>query len=127
VREQRVLLENGVDVAPARGQRGDVGAAEPDRPRGGLLESGDHSQHGRLTRTRRAEDREQFAVPDGEVCTLHGDEIAEHLPDADQFDLWIVNGRSSIRVRMRADRPRGHGSSYEFPCDSAAARWISRA
>ena len=36
VREQRVFLEDGVDVAAACRQRSDVGAAELDRPGGGL-------------------------------------------------------------------------------------------
>ncbi len=118
VGEQRVLLEHGVDVAAACRQGGDVDAAELDRPGGGLLESGDHAQHRRLAGTRGAEDREQFAVADGKVRTLDGDDfvaaVAEHLPYADQLDLWIINGGSHIRVRLRADRPRGHGPSYEF-------------
>ena len=109
VREQGVLLEDGVDVAAACRQRGDVDAAEFDHAGGRLLEPRDHAQHRRLARARRAEDREQLAVADGQVGALDGHDVAEYLADADQLDLWIVNGGSGIRVRLRADRPRGHG------------------
>jgi len=44
-------------------------------------------------------------------CALHGHHVTENLADTDQLDLWIVNGGSGIRIRLRADRPRGHGSS----------------
>ena len=109
VREQGVLLEDGVDVAAARGQRGDVDAAEFDHAGRRLLEPRDHPQHRRLARTRRPEDREQLAVADGQVGALDGHHVTENLADTDQLDLWIVNGGSGIRIRLRADRPRGHG------------------
>ena len=72
--------------------------------RGGLLEAGDHPQHRGLARSRGAEDREQLAVLDGQVGALDGDDhvaaFVEHLADADQLDLRIVNGGSDIRVRL---------------------------
>ena len=95
VREQRVLLEHGVDVAAPRGQRRDVDAAEPDRPGGGLLEARDHAQHRGLAGSRGAQDREQFAVADGEVGALDGhdcSDCAELLADTDQLYLRIING-----------------------------------
>jgi hypothetical protein len=109
--EQGVLLEDCIDVAVTRGQCGHVDPAEFDHAPSGLLEPRDHPQHGRLARTRRPEDREQFAVAHGQVGALDGQDVAEHLAHTDQLDLWIVNGGSGIRVRLRADRPRGHGSS----------------
>ena len=100
VGEQGVFLEDGVDVATPRGQRGDVDAAEADRPRRRLLEPGDHAQHRGLARSGRAEDREQLAVADGQVGALDGDHlvpaVAELFADADQLDLRIVNGGSGI-------------------------------
>ena len=65
VREQRVLLEHGVDVAALGGQASDVDAAEFDHAGGGLLESRDHAQDRGLSGTRGAKDREKFAVGDG--------------------------------------------------------------
>ena len=99
VGEQGVFLEDGVDVATPRGQRGDVDAAEADRPRRRLLEPGDHAQHRGLARAGRAEDREQLTVADGQVGALDGDHlvpaVAELFADADQLDLRIVNGGSA--------------------------------
>ena len=54
VREQRVVLEDRVDVALERRQPGDVVAVEQDAARGRQLEAGDHPQHGRLARAGRA-------------------------------------------------------------------------
>ena len=54
VREQRVVLEHGVDVAVERRPAGDVAAAELDRAGGRQLEAGDHPQHRGLAGARRA-------------------------------------------------------------------------
>ena len=54
VREQRVVLEDGVDVAVERRPAGDVLAAEEDPARGRLLEARDHPQHRGLARAGRA-------------------------------------------------------------------------
>jgi len=34
--------------------------------------------------------------------------VAEFFANADQFDLWIVNGGSRIYALLSADHPRGH-------------------
>ena len=64
VREQRVVLEDGVDVAVVRRDVGDVLAAEQDRAGRRLLEAGDHAQHRRLAGAGRPEQREELAVVD---------------------------------------------------------------
>ena len=106
-------------------QCGHVDTAELDHPRGGLLEARDHPQHCRLAGSRGPENGEQFAVAHGQVRTLDRGHVAEHLADADQLDLRIVNGGSDTRPRLRADRPRGHGQSYEFLGPGAASQRIS--
>ena len=72
VREQRVVLEDGVDVARERRPTGDVLAVEADLPAGRLLEAGDHPQHGRLARAGGSEHREELAVLDGQVDAVDG-------------------------------------------------------
>ena len=64
VREERVVLEDRVDVARVRRAARDVLAAERDAAGVGLLEAGDHAQRRRLARARRAEQREELAVGD---------------------------------------------------------------
>ena len=64
---------------------------------GGLFEPGDHPQHRRLARARRAEDREQLAVVDGQVGALDGHDLAtEFLAQSDQFDLGCSGRHSGI-------------------------------
>ena len=54
VREQRIVLEHGVDVALVGRHFRDVGALEPDRTDGRALESCDHPQRRRLAAARGA-------------------------------------------------------------------------
>ena len=82
VREERVVLEHGVDVAIERRDAGDVAAVQPDRPRGGLLEPGDHAQGGRLSRARWTEHAEELAVGDLQVDAIDRDDVAEGLDHA---------------------------------------------
>ncbi len=72
VREQRVRLEDHVDVALVRGDPGDVAPVQVDRPGGGLLEPRDHP-HGRgLAAAGRAEQGEELPRADGEVGPPYG-------------------------------------------------------
>ena len=61
VREQRVVLEDRVDVALERRPPRDVDAAELDAPAVGQLEAGDQPQRRRLARAGRPEHREELA------------------------------------------------------------------
>ena len=67
VREQGVVLEDRVHVAPVGRDLGDVLALEADLPRRRLLEAGDHAQGGGLATARRPEQGEELAALDGDV------------------------------------------------------------
>ena len=112
------------------GRRGDVDAAEPDRPRGRLLEPGDHAQHRGLARARRAEDGEQLAVVDGQVGALDGDDL---VAGCRRIPCGRRPARSADRQRRRRSQraaaaptvPEGIGRSYEFRGLTAAPSAIS--
>ena len=61
VREQRVVLEHEADIAPVRGQVGDIFRTEQDATTVRLLEAGDHAQRGGLAASRRSEQGQEFA------------------------------------------------------------------
>jgi hypothetical protein len=61
MREERVVLEDGVDVPLVRRCGGHVPAVEQDLALGRPLEARDHPQGGRLAATRRPEQREELA------------------------------------------------------------------
>ena len=84
MREQRVVLEDGVDVALERRALGDVDAVEEHLAGGGQLEAGDHPQDGGLARAGRPEQGEELAVRDVEVDPVDGPDIAEGLDQAAQ-------------------------------------------
>ena len=65
VREEGVVLEDGVHVARVRRLPRDVFAAEGDAAGVRLLEPGDHAQRRRLAGAGRAEQREELACGDG--------------------------------------------------------------
>ena len=86
MREERVALEDGVDVALVRRQSGDRAVAEVDRPRARLLEAADHAQRRRLAAARRAEQRVELAALDLEREVVDGDDVVEllrHVLEAD--------------------------------------------
>ena len=87
VREERVRLEDGVDVALVRRQADDVTVAEEDPALVRLLEAADHAQRRRLAAARRAEQREEAAVLDLEREVVDGDHAVELLRDAFQADV----------------------------------------
>ena len=82
VREERVALEDGVDVALVRRQSGDRAVAEVDRPRARLLEAADHAQRRRLAAARRPEQRVELAALDLEREVVDGDHVVELLRHA---------------------------------------------
>ena len=86
VREQRVVLEHGVDVALVRWHPRDVDPLEPDRAFGRSLETRDHPQRGRLPAAGRAEQREELARGDGEVRLGDRDVVREALRDVVDLD-----------------------------------------
>jgi hypothetical protein len=87
VREQRVALEHGVDVAPARRDARDVAAVEHDPPARRLLEAGDHPQRRRLAAAGRSEQGEELASAHLEVDPGNRDVLAEGLRQFFELDL----------------------------------------
>src|SRR4051812_30216860 len=64
VREQRVVLEDGVDLAVERRDVGHVTAGQPHAALGGALEAGDHPQAGCLAGAGGAQQRQELAWQD---------------------------------------------------------------
>jgi hypothetical protein len=93
VREQRVVLEDRVDLALVGRVARDVAAGELDGARVRALEAADEPQRRRLARPRRAEQREELAGADLEVEPLERDDLAVGLAQADRPDGWDVVGR----------------------------------
>ena len=106
VREERVVLEDGVDVARVRRLPGDVLAAERDPARVGLLEAGDHAQRRRLAGARRAEQREELARGDCQVDAVDGNDIAVCLTTPFDCDVSCQGSLEGCRAPSRALRRR---------------------
>ena len=87
MREERVRLEDGVDVALVRRQADDVTVAEEDPALARLLEPADHAQGRRLAAPGRAEQREEAAVLHLEREVVDGDGLVESLRDAFEADV----------------------------------------
>ena len=88
VREQRVVLEDRVDVALERRDAGHVTPVKDDAAARRLLEPGDHPERRRLAGPRRAKHREELAIAHVEVDAGDGDHVAVPLlnsfePDRD--------------------------------------------
>ena len=79
---ERVVLEHHADVPLVRRQPVHHAVAEADLARVGLVEAGHEPQQRRLAAARRAQEREQLAVIDGEVGPIHRGDGAEPLDDA---------------------------------------------
>ena len=82
VREQGVVLEDRVDVAVERRDRGHVLAVEQDPAGGRQLEAGDHPQGRRLARAGRTEHREELAVGTSRSIPSTATDVAERFVDA---------------------------------------------
>ena len=87
VREERVALEDGVDVPLVGRAAGDIGVAEVDRACGRLLEAADHPERRRLAAARGAEQGEEPAVVDREGEIVDRDDVVETLGDVLQPDV----------------------------------------
>ena len=79
VREERVVLEDGVHRPLVRLGVRDVLVPDPDDALGRLLEAGDHPQRRGLAAPRRSEQGEERPRRDGQGQVVHGDERAEPL------------------------------------------------
>ncbi len=112
VREEGVVLEDGVDVALVRRQPGDVLALELDQPGRRLLEAADHPQRRRLAAARGPEQREELAVLDLEVDVVDRDDVAEAFGDVDETDIDFGHGRPGPPPKVRADARRGTPTTF---------------
>jgi hypothetical protein len=81
MREQRVVLEDGVDVAAIGRNAFGAFAENGDRARCRLLEAGDQTQAGGLAGTRRSKHGEELARHDVEIDHVDGAHIAEMARD----------------------------------------------
>jgi hypothetical protein len=87
VREQRVLLEDGVDVTPVRGRAHRVGSADQDLALVRLLEAGDQPQRRGLAAARRPQERQELALADLQVDGVDCRESAEALRHGTQLHV----------------------------------------
>src|ERR671931_1601389 len=108
VREERVVLEDGVDVARVGRPVADVGAAELDPAFVGPLEAGNQTQRRRLARARGPEQREELARPDLEVDAVDGHDVAVRLAHA------VETNRGSLAEGV-AGPLVGHSLLYRHP------------
>ena len=113
VREERVALEDGVDVAPVRRPTGHVLVGEQDAARGRLLEAADHPQRRRLAAAGGPEKREERAALDVEAEVVDRDDVVEALRDALQAD--VGRRRPAGRARVHG-RSHGHQASLTATC-----------
>lgn len=93
VREQRVTLENGVDVSLCRGFFGNVFATENHSPFIGLFKACDNAEERRLAAARRAEQRYELAILDGDVDILQDSLVAKALLDTLDVQVDFVHGQ----------------------------------
>ena len=104
VREQRVLLEDRVDVALVRRDADGRAAADLDLARRRLVEAGDHAQRRGLPAARRAEQREELPGTHLEVDVVDRDQVPECLGDAAQHDVWSDPSLHVARTIQNAHR-----------------------
>jgi hypothetical protein len=112
VREQRVGLEDRVDVALVRRDADGGAAVDLDLALGRLVEAGDHAQRRRLAAAGRAEQRQELAGLHLEVDGVDSDEIAEPLRDTAQRDVWtspVVHQGRNIQKAQRGCPVRTKG------------------
>jgi hypothetical protein len=102
VREEGVVLEDRVDVALVRRERGDVSAVEIDASVGRRLEPGDHPEARRLAGSRGSEHREEFPRSDVEVDAVDRDDVAEALADTLEAngDRRMGTGADVVALRL---------------------------
>jgi hypothetical protein len=100
MREQRVVLEDGVHAPLERRQVGDLGLADVDRAGGDLLEAADHPQRRGLAAARRAEQGEELAVLDGKRQIVDRGEFPEPFRDPIEPDVSVGHQRLANLVAL---------------------------
>ena len=110
VREQRVILEHGVDVPGVRRHLRDVLAAEFDPPGIRPLEPGDKPQQRGLSRPGRPEQGEELTGPHDEVDTGQRGHLAVPLAQAGDMDGRRRGSRITCSGGLRGARNRHHSA-----------------
>ena len=103
MREQRVVLEDRVDVASEGRRVGHVLLAQLDRARADLLEAGDHAQRRRLAAAGRSEHREELAALDVERQVVDRGDVVEALADALDANVGSVCRARLSRRHLRRE------------------------
>ena len=98
VREKGIVLKDGVHLPLVGRKAGDVSTAQLDPSPIGLLEAGDQTKRGCLSRARRTEQGEELSPRDLKLDAVYGDYIAVALAEFDKPDI----GRRGAR---RCGRP----------------------
>jgi hypothetical protein len=105
VREQRVVLEDRVDVARVGRAPGDVGAGELDAAAVGQLEARDQAQRRRLARPGRPEQREELAARDveREIASTAVTSPKRRVSSTRRTSASAASGAALSSVRMACD------------------------
>ena len=91
--EQGVVLKDRIDITGVgRGHR-DIGTGEFDGTGIGPFKAGDHSQDGRLTRSRRAKETEEFTMEDIKVDGIYGYDVAKPPSEPPQRNCHRIDHR----------------------------------
>src|SRR5690606_35251470 len=112
VPEERIMLEDEADTTLPRAETGRVLAIEEDPTAVGEVETGDHAQERGLSRSRRAEQREELARLDlegqvpycGEVTEDAGDilDTDTHVPSLSSRAYLTINVTSAMKASVEA-------------------------
>ncbi len=115
VREQRIVLEHGVDVAGVRRQARHVPPAQLDEAPVRPLEACDQPEARRLARARGPEHREELAGPHLDVDMLDRDRAPVALVDAGEADdRWRLRRRSGGSRRCPLVEIAGEGCAQRL-------------
>ena len=123
VREERVGLEDRVDVALVRRVLGDVVAAEEDAAVGRVLEAADHAQRRGLAAAGRAEQRVERAARDLEVERVDRGHVAEALRHPLEADVRLRRSTRPATLQNAQSRSPSWTTTYRSSRFAAMASW----
>src|SRR5215475_10877918 len=106
MRKERIVLEDGIDVALVRRRPRHVFAVEEDLAFARLLEAGDHAQGGRLAASGWTQHGEELAAGHVQVDAVHRDHGPEPLYQIDNLDFAAVHHAPADVFLARTLRPR---------------------
>jgi len=123
VREERVALEDGVDVPLVRLEIRDVTVAEVADAVRRLLEDSDHAEGRRLSAARGAKEREEAPARYLEGKRIDGDDLVEPLRDAVEANVRCgtvpLRRRGRLYSLLYRHEPSLSRSSPSLCCETA--------